>query len=331
MLSKKSVVPGSIIAVASGLLASLEARVREDGEPRRQGSILKAVYTDRRKHIRDFLEYLRERHGEGVASRMLLADLAMADVEGFNRWVTEKGYSASQVTKRMQMVKGIIDRAGRPEHGGQILSWNWESRDVAHGLPTEVRTLPTRDQLRRVLDACELRERTLVWMAIGLGFGQQDLASVRVGQIDRQSYDLRRSKTGIERFGTTPPLVWAHIEAYLLTTSRKPRDLMFVTRRGLSLTHGRVSAVTRWWSKLRAKLGETKETLDGFYTLRHLGATEFGSRRACSISDMRRWLGHGTSSRVADVYMRPVGPEYREVVQWVRKRLASKALKERTK
>lgn len=328
---KQTVVPGSIVHVASGFLAALEARVRHPGEPRRPGTIAKAVYADRRKHVRDFLDYLNEQHGERMTSRMMIADLSMADVEGFNHWAVGEGYSSSQVNKRMQMVKGIIDRAGRPEHGGQVLSWNWDSRDVAHGRPSEARTLPTRHQLRRVLAACEHRERTMIWMAIGLGFGQQDLANVRVGQIDRKSYDLRRSKTGIERFGTTPPLVWAHIEAYLSTTSRKPGDLLFVTRLGYPLVHGRVNAVTQWWSKLRTAIGETKESLNGFYTLRHLGATEFGSRPSCSISDMRRWLGHGASSRVADIYMRPVGPEYRKVIEWVRKRLASRRLTERAK
>lgn len=182
-----------------------EARIRNPGEPRRQGTIVKAVYKDRRKHITDFLDFLNERHGERVTSRMKIADLSMADVEGFNQWAVGEGYSASQVNKRMQMVKGIIDRAGRPEHGGQVLSWNWDSRDLAHGKPSEARTLPKRHQLRCVLAACELRERTMVWMAIGLGFGQQDLANVRAGQIDQESYDLRRSKTGIERFGITPP------------------------------------------------------------------------------------------------------------------------------
>ncbi len=327
----RKVVPGSIVHVASGFLAALEARVRQPGEPRRQGTIAKAVYKDRRKHITDFLDYLNEQHGERMASRMKIADLSMADVEGFNQWAVGEGYSSSQVNKRMQMVKGVIDRAGRPEHGGQVLSWNWDSRDVAHGRPSEARTLPTHKQLRCVLAACELRERTMVWLAIGLGFGQQDLANIRVGQIDQESYDLRRSKTGIERFGATPPLVWAHVEAYLGTTQRKPGDLLFVTRRGNPLVHNRINAVTQWWSKLRVAIGETKESLDGFYTLRHLGATDFGSRPSCSISDMRRWLGHGASSRVADLYMRPVGPEYREVVGWVRKRLASKALTERSK
>ncbi len=331
LVSNRRVIPGSVMHVASGFLSSLETRVRNPGEPRRQGTIAKAVYKDRRKHITDFLDFLNERHGERMASRMKIADLSMADVEGFNQWAVGEGYSSSQVNKRMQMVKGIINRAGRPEHGGQVLSWNWDSRDVAHGRPSEARTLPTRKQLRSVLAACELRERAMVWLATGLGFGQQDLANIRVGQIDSESYDLRRSKTGIERFGSTPPLVWAHIEEYLATTSRKTGDLLFVTRRGYPLVHGRVNAVTQWWAKLRTAIGETKESLDGFYTLRHLGATEFGSRPSCSISDMRRWLGHGARSRVADIYMRPISPEYREVVEWVRKRLASKAVKERAK
>ena len=326
LVSKRAVVPGSIIHVASGFLASLQARVRQPGEARRQGTIAQAVYKDRLKHITDFLDYLNRQHGERTTARLMIADLSMADVEGFNRWAVEAGYSASQVNKRMQMVKGIIDRAGRPEYGGQVLSWNWDSRDVAHGKPSEARVLPTRDQLRRVLAACDLRERTMIWMAIGLGFGQKDLASVFVSQIDATSYDLRRSKTGVERYGTTPPLVWAHIKKYLAANSRKPGDLLFVTRRGYPLVHGRVNAVTQWWAKLRTAIGETTETLGGFYTLRHLGATEYGSRPTCSISDMRRWLGHETSSRVADVYMRPVAPEYREVVEWVRTRLQSSTL-----
>lgn len=34
-----------------------------------------------------------------------------------------------------------------------------------------------------------------------------------------------------------------------------------------------------------------------------------------------RWLGHSASSDMADVFMRPVRPENREVVEWVRTRL----------
>ena len=74
---------------------------------------------------------------------------------------------------------------------------------------------------------------------------------------------------------------------------------------------------------MREQLGKDGQNLSGFYILRHLGATEFGSRKGCSIGDVKRWLGHSASSQVADVYMKPVSPENRAVVEWVRKTLKS--------
>ena len=96
---------------------------------------------------------------------------------------------------------------------------------------------------------------------------------------------------------------------------------MFVTRDGLPLVHARSNAVTQWWSKLRQKIGEKPKTLSGFYVLRHLGASEFGSRPGTSIAEMKRWLGHSAASEMADVYMRPLPPEYKAVIGWVRSQL----------
>jgi len=321
--SRTELVPGCLAEVASGFLDALEARVRGEGEPRAQGTIGRRVFEDRRNHVFAFLGFLKERHSPGVLARSRVDDLSMADVEAFNRSLVDGGYSASQVNKRMQMVKGLIDRAGRPEHGGQVLQWNWDSRDVLHGKPSEERTLPTLPQLKKILAACELREQTMIWMAIGMGFGQKDLAMIRVGQIDKDSYDLRRSKTGLDRYGETPPLVWACITAYLKASPKSGDELLFQTRTGRPLIHGRTDAVTLWWNKLRTCIGESKETLQGFYVLRHLGATEYGSRPGCSLGDMRRWLGHSASSSLADVYMKPVAPERKKIVEWVRERLAS--------
>ncbi len=322
-------VQGSLLVVASDLLSSLQARVRSDDGPRRRGSIAAPVFSDRRRHVRDFLEFLNSTHGRGAVASMRLHDLSMADVEGFNRWAAQQGYSDSQVSKRMQMVKAIIDRAGRPEHGGQVLSWNWDSREAFHGKATEARTLPSSSQLEAVLAECSARERAMVWMAIGLGFGQRDLAAVRVGQIDRQGYDLRRGKTGIERYGETPPYVWACISRYMEEAQRPAGELLFVTKRGQPLVHGRSDSVTQWWTRLRGRLGDETKTLGGFYVLRHLGATELGSRPGCSLGQIRRWLGHGASSNMADVYMRPVAPEQREVVEWVRSTLERSDVAER--
>lgn len=316
--------PNSLLAVASSYLAHETRRARKPGEPKRPGTIDARVLVDREQVTQEFLAFLNERHGEGAVRRMTLGDLAMADVEEYNRRLAiDRQLSSSQVDKRMHLVKKLVDRAGRPEHGQQVLSWNWDSRDVVRGQRGEARKLPTLEQLKAVLRSCGIRERALVWMGIGLGFGQKDLSVVRVSSIDAHGYDLRRSKTGLERYGRTPPLVWTTIATYLAASPREPGDLLFTTRNGEPLVHGRVDAVQQWWRKLRTKIGEDEKTMAGFYTLRHLGATEFGSRPGTSISEMRTWLGHGAGSREADRYMRPVAPEHRELVEWIRERLAS--------
>jgi integrase len=317
------ILPGSLLHVASGLLRYEESRIRTEAGPRRAGSISKEVYDQRKVYAKEILQFISTRHGQGAAGRMMLADFSMEDVEAYNRVVVESGYSASQVTKRLQFVKAIIDRAGRPEHGGQVLAWNWNSRDVHHGKPSRKRTLPSLAQLKLLLSNCRARETAMVWMAIGCGFGQRDLAAVRVGQIDKKSYDLRRGKTGIERYGETPPMVWKVIQTYLKQNPRDAGDRLFITAKGMPLVHEHADSVHLWWSKLVKRLGDDCKGVGGFYTLRHLGATEFGSRPGCSIGAMKRWLGHSASSDMADVYMKPVSPENRPVIEWVRKALQS--------
>lgn len=324
---RSEMLSGCILEVATAFKKAEQSRVRQAGESRRQGSIAPAVFRDRKKQIQDFLEFLNDRHGPAAVTRLRLSDLSMLDIEEFNRHIVKKGYSASQVAKRLHLAKGIIDRAGRPEHGHQVLTWNWESRDVLHGKPTEERTLPTVDQLKGMLQATDLRGRAMIWLGIGLGLGARDLAVIRVGQISSDAYDLRRPKTGVERYGSTPPLVWAYVKKHQQIAHRPTGELLFVTRNGVPLVQPTSNAVTLWWDKLRTRIEESKETLNGFYTLRHLGATEFGSRPGCSIGDIKRWLGHSASSDVADLYMRPVRPEYEEVILWVRKRLSSASLR----
>lgn len=311
---------GSLLVVGSDLISYWEARARQAGESRRKGTIAQRTYQTRKKHVDDFLAFLNKRYGPGAVARMKLADLQMADVEAYNKSVAGD-YSESDVSTRMQVVHKLIVRAGRKEHGHQVLGWNWESRDVEYGIPATPRTLPTLKQLKKVLLACGVREQALTWSAIGLGFGATDLAAMEPRCIDEQGYDLRRSKTRMERYGDTPPLVWKAIRRYLATNPRQPDQLMFATRNGLPLVHGRTDSVRLWWDKLRTHIGETKDTLDNFYVLRHLGATEYGCRDGCSVGAMKRWLGHGASSWVVDKYLRPVPPEHRRLINWVRQAL----------
>lgn len=316
-------VVGSLLHIASGLLRFEKARVREDGSPRQKGTITRQLYNDRKHYVKEFLGFLNTRYGDNAVRSVLLSDLKMEDIESYNQYLVTAGYSASQVTKRMQFVNTIVSRAGRPEFGSQVLNWNWASLDLLQGKPPEHRQLPSLKQLKLVLANCDVRETALVWIAIGCGFGQRDISAIRTCQFDSASYDLRRGKTGVERYGETPKMVWASIAAYLKTVNRGPNELLFETRTGKPLVHNKSDAVTQWWSKLRTRLGEECINLDGFYILRHLGATEYGSRPGCSISSIKRWLGHSASSQVADVYMKPVSPENKPIVEWVRKCLKS--------
>lgn len=315
------VVEGCIAVVASSLLRQEESRVWDGTGTKARGMISAGVYADRKSYVSEFLAYINGQHGHGAVGRMRLGDVELVDVEKYNRTLAQRGLSDSAVTKRMQVVKRLIDHAGRPEFGLQTLTWNWDSRRAYHGKPTEARKLPTVEQLKQILALCGPRETALVWMAIGLGFGQSDLAVIRTNQIDKTGYDLRRGKTKVERYGDTPKLVWESVQQYLATTPRDADELLFVTPTGLPIVRDRVDTVVTWWQRIRKTLGYDKDTLGGFYTLRHLGATEFGSRPSASLNAVRGWLGHTAGSAMADVYMKPVSPEYRKVVEWVRSAL----------
>lgn len=323
VMTSENARPGSLLLIASGLITLWKSLARQPDERPRRGTIAAKVLIDRTTHLRDFLGHINQRHGQGAVAAMTLADLEMDDVESYNVELVKAGYSSSAVDKRLQVVKALINRAGRKEHGLQTLGWNWGSRDKLPGAATKTWQVPSLEQMRRVLGECGPRERAIVWIAIGLGLGQRDLAALEVGTIDQHGYDLRRSKTGFERYGDTPPLVWNVIRDYLKKTPRQRGDLLFVTRQANPLVHGYVDSVWQWWDDLRTKIGENRATMGGFYMLRHLGATEFGSRPGCSIGAMKRWLGHGASSAMADRYMRPVAPEHRAVVEWVSRSLAS--------
>ena len=316
--------PGSLVHVASGLFKYDESRVRDPNQARAAGTIAPRAMLNRRKEIKDFLAFMNERHGRGASARLRVSDLEMGDVEEYNRELVGKGFSAASVNGRIQAVKRLIDRSGRPEYGQQVLGWNWDSLDRTPGRAAERRELPTLKQLKALVEAADARGRAMIWMGIGLGFGQSDISNVRVGQIDVKGYDLRRRKTGIERFGETPPGVWKAIENYLAETPRPDGELLFVTKNGKPVVHTRSDGVLQWWQRLRESIGETKDTLGGFYTLRHLGATEYGSRSGCSIVAMKQWLGHSASSAMADRYMKPVPPEHRKLIEWVRSELTGR-------
>ncbi len=138
-------IEGNLVHIITGFLNYEETRVGANDGVRRKGTITRKTFETRKQFAQEFLQFLNYRYGQGAVARMMLADFTMQDVEAFNRLLVTVDYSSSQVNKRLRLVKAIIDRAGRPEHGSHLLSWNWMSRDVSHGKPAKRRKLPDTD------------------------------------------------------------------------------------------------------------------------------------------------------------------------------------------
>jgi len=280
--SSSKLLSGSVLDVATGLIESERLRARTDDGLRRRGTIAAAGFRDRTKQIHDFLSFLNERHGPGAVTKLRIPDLTMEDVESYNQAIVKRGLSASQVAKRLQFVKAIIDRAGRPEHGRQILGWNW-----TRGMCSMVLRARTDFPDRGSIAATSSRIRP--------SRANDDLAGARARLWSPRS---RRNSRGADcvrplrppqdqnrrrAVRVTPPIVWAYVSKYQALAKRPKGELLFLTRNGLPLVQSSSNAVVQWWKKLRNRVKKPKEKLLSFYTLRHLGATEFGSRRVAHV------------------------------------------------
>ena len=249
------------------------------------------------------------------AGAMRLEHLTMQMVEDYNESVSHE--SDSHVATRMQMVKKLIDRAGRPEYGQQMLPWNWDSRDTFKGKRAEERRFLTIEELCLIHHHSSPMYRAVMWCGLGLGFGATDVAALRWSHLDlgESRYDMRRGKTGLDRFGHLPPI----LRAMLNNLVRQTASPVFQTAKKRPLVHARGNAIDLWWDRLRDE--RPLASIPGFYTLRHMGATERGSRPEASTADVKGWLGHSIGSRTVDRYMRPVKPEHVEVINFIRESL----------
>jgi hypothetical protein len=198
--------------------------------------------------------------------------------------------------------------------------------------------------VRTVLDAACERERLWIWMGMGLGFGNDDPARARAVHLDKDSYDMRRGKTGIDRYGNMWPIVWAYVTPYLKANPRESDDLLFVTRtsrplvwvqtktdaelqngtttRGPCVTpYKRSDSVRQAFRKLKRRVG-VEDWPEGFYIWRHVGATAYATRDDVGFAALRTFLGHGKSD-AADQHLKPLSPQTKEVVEWVNTMLGS--------
>ncbi len=332
--------PGSWPAIMLDFLRVQRDRVRGNQEPKRAGSISIRSYADIERIHKNFLAWAKGQWGEDVVYQTPFARLmTQSAYEQMTSHLIHQGFGDAYV-RRHKLQFWELARFAKHRPYEQRLDFDREDtrryREFSH---QRERWMPDKRLLCRILKPATIRERLWVWMGIGLGFGNQDIARCRPCNFDQETYDLRRGKTGLSRYGRMWPQVWSHLKEYLVEHPRPSDDLMFITRNGLPLVHERVKtkeelengtrthgpkptpfvhvdSLFQAWKKLLDRADVRTEWKGGFYVLRSLGATIFAHRPGVGILDVRTFLGHG-DSMMAEQYMQPLRPEIKPVIEWL--------------
>ncbi|MBP7937540.1 MAG: site-specific integrase [Phycisphaerae bacterium] len=316
-----------------------------------RGTITRRVYEDNCAQAHDILDWCGRRFGDQLAVRPF-AELMNANdynqmMADFTRGEWQPNRSAlgpSQLNKRRQRFWNLIKFA---RQSGMDVRLTFGPDDVRQFGGNDIRRnreLPTVADLVKLLESADDKMRLWMWMALGLGFGNDDLARCCPKNFDLEGYDMSRWKTGNQfaRNGTMPRRVHALLQNYLQANPRQPNELLFATRRGrplvsitekppeqilkqkksspdkTPLSYTRSDSIQQAFFKLQKKSGVT--IAGGFYTLRVIAATAFAARPGVSLAEVKAFLGHGKSD-AADRYMRPLTPQTRPLVEWVNRLL----------
>ena len=329
--------------IANAFIKHDEGRVRPDGAARKKGTITLRVFDDNRRQVVSILDWAEKRFGDRLKSESFSDLFTETDYEAMMMSFAKR-LSASQVNKHRQRFWKIADFAKRRPFQVRLSFGPNDVQQFGGVENNRTRRIPTVKMIQATLEAARERERLWIWLGIGLGFGNDDLARACPVHFDKDSYDMRRGKTGFARYGTMWPMVWAHLETYLKSNDRDENDLLFRTRNGLPLVwvkaktddelrngtttrkacmtpYKRSDSVWQAFRRLKKRAG-MEDWPEGFYIWRHVGATAYATRDGVGLAALRTFLGHGKSD-AADQYLKPLSPQNKEVVEWVNRMLGS--------
>ena len=331
----KPVTDASLLAISSAYLERQGRRVRGFDDAHKRGTVNQQTCDDIRRQVFTIVEWAKKNLGVRFRSTKLGSLFTINDYEDMFRGFI-KQWGPSFVNKLGQRFWDMVRFAGREPYRVQ-LSFTRDEVRLYGGNDTRPsrRTLPTVSDLQKILKAATLRERTWIWLALGCAFGPQDIARCKPIHFARQNFDLRRGQTGVDRYGPMFPSVWRHLKAYLDEHPAKPNNLLFTTSDGNpvvlirakqpgartgKVSYTKSSALRCAWMRLLKRSGA--EWSGGFYKLRHLGGTTYGSRPEVSVVALRDFMGH-TSIETTNRYLRAVTPQNRRLIAWITKNLDS--------
>jgi integrase len=328
----------SLPVIANAYLNHEKQRIRSDASRRVRGTISIRVFDDYRRQVKDILQWCQE-HCQEKLKEVSFSELMNENDYESMMFYFVKHYSDSQVNKHRNRFWDIARFARREPFRSRLEFGRDDVRFFGGKEVRKKRQIPTIKIIQTILAKASIRERLWIWMGLGMGFGNDDLARVRPVHLSKENYDMRRGKTGFERYGVMRPMIWMHIKEYLSQYPRKEDELLFVTSKGSPIVWVRTKTedelkegnnntpykrgdnVARIWKKLKKDANVT-EWKEGFYIWRHLGATAYASRSDIGIAQLRTFLGHGKSD-VADEYMKQLSPELTPIINWINRMLDS--------
>ncbi len=329
--------------IANAFIKHDEGRVRPDGAARKKGTITLRVFDDNCRQVVSILDWAEKRYDDRLKSDAFSDLFTETDYEAMMMYFSKR-LGASQVNKHRQRFWKIADFAKRRPFQARLSFGPNDVQQFGGVENNREREIPSVKMIQTILKAARERERVWIWLGIGLGFGNDDLARSCPVHFDKDSYDMKRGKTGFARYGTMWPMVWAHLEKYMKTNGGDKDDLLFRTRNGLPLVwvkaktddelrngtttreacktpYKRSDSVWQAFRKLKTRAG-MDDWPEGFYIWRHVGATSYAARDGVGLAAVRTFLGHGKSD-AADQYMKNLSPNVKEVVEWVNRMLDS--------
>ena len=220
-------------AIIAAYIAAEHQRVRTDDAERTQGTVGIAEYWDIRHQALKIGLWAKEHFGNRFETVAFGSLMDIADYDAMMlHFIQNLRYAKTRVNKIRRRFWDMVRFAkGRPFRQ-QLPFLRDEVKKYGGGEKKRERDIPSVEVIRKVLATADTEERAWIWLAVGCAFGQDDLSKCRPLHFDTESYDLRRGKTGVERYGTMRPMAWSHLRRFLAANPRKPDDLLFVTRTG---------------------------------------------------------------------------------------------------
>lgn len=222
-----------------------------------------------------------------------------------------KGCNLKTLEGRIACVRAIFNHADKNGMLDTPLSKLWgtefakPSKSALQKLSNQTTRLFKAGEIWKLIDAASPQVAAMIWLGINAGFGNTDVAKLRVEHIDFVGgwLELARSKTGRAR---RVPLWKETIEAIRQAIAHRPqhtidtdRELIFITKRGNAWTpKTKHNPLSQEFDKLRTAAAITGKGKT-FYALRHTFQTIGDETRDfVAVSSI---MGHAANS-ISDHY-----------------------------